>query len=222
MAAAMLFGMASCSRNCDDISKAKKVPEDGTWWNDTVTEISGGDIWKEFDNRAYQVFNRYLYADEESVVLSFDAFINNADEGLNDSAYLLRHYSYDGKLLGQVNIGDSFAEGTNYGYTGDIYKKNGEYYTFAEIYDEEKDTYVCYCYEIDFDGGVLKDPFIIDFPSDDRRPSTLNFITDVGDKLVATVDYRNSDFTFTSEILVIEGDEVKTFAPDLRTCMLSP
>ena len=113
MAAAMLICMASCSRNCDDISKAKKVPEGGTWWNDTVTEISGGDIWKEFDNRAYQVFNRYLYADDESVILSFSAFINNEDDGFNESECLLRNYSYDGKLLGQVNVGDSFADGTN-------------------------------------------------------------------------------------------------------------
>ena len=80
MAAAMLICMASCSRNCDDISKAKKVPEGGTWWNDTVTEISGGDIWKEFDNRAYQDFNRYLYAEDESVILSVSAFINNEDD----------------------------------------------------------------------------------------------------------------------------------------------
>ncbi len=214
MAAAMLIGMASCGRNGDDLSKAKKVPEGGTWWNDTVTEISGGDIWNEFDNRAYQVFNRYLYADDESVILSFSAFINNEDDGFNESECLLRNYSNDGKLLGQVNVGDSFAEGTNYSYTGDIYKKNGEYYTFADVYDEDKGTYVCYCYGIDFDGGILKDPFIIDIPSEDKRPSSLKYITDVGDKLVAAVDYQNSDFTFTSEILVIEGDEVKTFAPD--------
>ena len=137
LAVAMLLGVASCNKRGDDLSKAKKVPDNGTWWNDTITEISGEELWKEFDNKAFQVFNKYLYADEESVILCFSASINKpGDEYYRES--FLRHYSYDGKLLGQVNIGDSFAEGTEYAYKASIYKQNGKYYTFAYIYDNEK------------------------------------------------------------------------------------
>ena len=53
-AVSLLFGVASCGIRGNDLSKAKKVSEDETWWNDSITKITADEINGELNEPSYQ------------------------------------------------------------------------------------------------------------------------------------------------------------------------
>ena len=119
----LLLGIASCGHKGNDLSKAKKVSADEPWWNDTITNIAPDEIIKELSEEPYQLESRCFAADEDSFVVSYVAWGN--EMFMNT---ILRHYSYSGELLGQVNIGAFFGYEEEFYSATTVYKRNGNYY----------------------------------------------------------------------------------------------
>ena len=92
-AVSLLFGVASCGNRGNDLSKAKKVSEDETWWNDSITKITADEINGELNEPSYQLLTKCCAADEDSFVVSFMVMSQNIRNN-----EILRHYSYKGEV----------------------------------------------------------------------------------------------------------------------------
>ena len=205
----LLIGMVSCGKRGDDIAKARKVSADGEWWNENITEISIDDIKKELNVTPMQISNRYFAADEDSFVVSL--LVYDQDMRVNS---LLRHYSYEGELMGQVNIGECFANEDESYDPRIVYKKGDKYYTFINHYDKEIDSFISSGYEIDFDAGTLKNSFELELPSDGNGRAELSELIVVGNKLVCIGSKLNKEWSFSYEIYVIDGNDTCTYIPN--------
>ena len=204
---AMLLGLASCGLGNANLNKIRTVSDNDDWWNDTETVITPDDIKQEFNVDFYDLLGSYLAADEDSVILVFMIWSQESQDAV------LKHYSYDGALLGQVRLSDYFEEDVVFYPPETIYKLNNKYYAIIQHYDEETDSLVDEGYEIDFDNSTLKNPFAIKLPDDGSMFSQIITMTGVGDKLVYLMSM--GDFNKHSyKICVIEGDKTRFFVPD--------
>ena len=147
----LLLSVSSCGKIKGNLSEVRTVSADSEWWDDKTAVISGDDVVKATGTDPFHMYSNCYAADEDSVVLSFNIF-----DKKDKSTVLLMHCSYDGDILGQVNIKDCFG-GTEFYNPYPIYKHNGKYYAFTEQFVEERDSYVRFRYEIDFEGGTLRD-----------------------------------------------------------------
>ena len=206
--ASLLLSVVSCGKPGNDYSKAKKVLEDSTWWNDTITKVTPEDIRNELDDTPYQISSRVFAADEESFVLS--TYIISSKTRANT---ILRHYTYEGELLGQINLGKFFGYDEEYYDPNVIYKKDGKYYTFISHYDKYNDSMISTGYEIDFNGGVLKEPFTLELPDDAGGRAELNTSVVTDNKLVCLLNIWNKDFSTSYEFCVYDGDKPRTVIP---------
>ncbi|MBR2549247.1 MAG: extracellular solute-binding protein [Clostridiales bacterium] len=204
MAAILL--VTSCS--FVNISKnVREVSANDPWWNDTETVISPNDIRNEGNKDFWDLHGNYFAADENSVILAFD--IRNKDS--NDS--ILRHYSYDGELLGQVRLSDYFGEGVVFYTPETLYKLNNKYYAVIRHYDDRMDSLVDAGYEIDFDNATLKNPFKIELPDDGSMFSNIITMTGVNDMLVYLMSMGDFDY-HSYKICVVEGENTRFFVPE--------
>ena len=105
---AMLLGLSSCGMGNANRNKVRTVSKDDVWWNDTETVITPDEIKQELNGSFYQLLGNFLAADEDSVILIFMLWNEESSDAL------LRHYSYNGELLGQVRLSDYFGEGVDF------------------------------------------------------------------------------------------------------------
>ncbi|MBR2993098.1 MAG: hypothetical protein IKF31_07315 [Clostridiales bacterium] len=196
----LLLGIASCGHKGNDLSKAKKVSADEPWWNDTITNIAPDEIIKELSEEPYQLESRCFAADEDSFVVSYVAWGN--EMFMNT---ILRHYSYSGELLGQVNIGAFFGYEEEFYSATTVYKRNGNYYVLI----------VDTVYEIDFADGKLKNPYTLELSSPEAGNAELSQMVDVGGKTVCLFCSYNRDFEAVYGICVFDGINQETIFPDL-------
>ena len=208
-AVSLLFGVASCGNRGNDLSKAKKVSEDETWWNDSITKITADEINGELNEPSYQLLTKCCAADEDSFVVSFMVMSQNIRNN-----EILRHYSYKGELLGQVNIGAFFGYKEDYYATNAVYKKNDSYYALLRHVDEAQERQVNTIYEIDFKEGKLKNPVTFELPSDVNKQAEINTMVEAGGKTVCQFDYFDKNWQAVSGICVIDGDKHKIVYPD--------
>ena len=208
-AVSLLFGIASCGIRGNDLSKAKKVSEDEIWWNDSITKIPGEEILKELREEPYQLSPQCYAADEDSFVVSFAAWEKGAKKET-----ILRHYSYNGELLGQVNLEAYFGYEESYYTTGIIYKKQGNYYTLVEHNDEVQGRKVNTIYEIDFKEGTLKNPSSLELPPDVNKQAEIDEMVEAGGKTVCRFGYLDKNMQMVKGLCVLDGDKHKTIFPD--------
>lgn len=154
----MLLSVSSCGNTKGNLSEVRTVSADSEWWDDKTAVISRDDVEKKTGTDPYHMYGSCYAADEDSVVLSFNIF-----DKKDNSTTLLMHCSYDGEILGQVNIKDCFGDADS-GRPYPVYKHNDKYYAFIERFAEERDSYVRFRYEIDFGSGTLKDQTEIKIP----------------------------------------------------------
>lgn len=200
----LFLGIASCSKNKENLSEIRTVSEDSEWWTETATIISPDEIEDAAGTDAWSLGSRYYAADEDSVVLSFEAY----DKSLDFSS-LLMLYSYDGDLLGQVNLKEYFGV-TDFYFPDSIYKHNENYYAIIEHFDNVKDSFVKSAYEIDFAGRTLKDPTDVKLPD---RGDICN-IVGVNDKLVYLL-YSSGTTKSTYKVCVDDGKNPCVYDIDL-------
>ncbi|MCR4730580.1 MAG: ABC transporter substrate-binding protein [Saccharofermentans sp.] len=207
---ALLTGLASCGQGSvsnASLNKVRTVSGNDEWWNDTETVITPEDIKQEFNVDFYELLGNFLAADENSVILAFNILSKESTDAV------LKHYSYDGKLLGQVRLSDYFGEGVQFYQPETIFKLNGKYFTVIQHSVKGSDSFVNEGYEIDFDNSTLKDPFTLKLPDDGSMFSEVITMTGVGDKLVYLMsmgDFYNHSY----KICVAEGGKTRSFAPD--------
>ena len=207
---ALLASLASCGKgraSSASLNKVRTVSESDEWWNDTETVISPEDIKQEFNVDFYELLGNFLAADEDSVILVFNIYRKESNDAV------LKHYSYDGKLLGQVHLADYFGDGVQFYSPGTIYKLNGKYYTVIQHSVKDSDSFVDEGFEIDFENSTLKNPFVLKLPDDGSMFSEIITMTGVGDKLVYLMS--SGDFySHSYKICVVEGGKTRTFVPD--------
>ena len=207
---ALLASLASCGKGragSANLNKVRTVSESDEWWNDTETVISPEDIKQEFNVDFYELLGNFLAADEDSVILVFNIYRKESNDAV------LKHYSYDGKLLGQVHLADYFGDGVQFYSPGTIYKLNGKYYTVIQHSVKDSDSFVDEGFEIDFENSTLKNPFVLKLPDDGSMFSEIITMTGVGDKLVYLMS--SGDFySHSYKICVVEGGKTRTFVPD--------
>ena len=207
----MHTGLASCGKESvgnANLNKVRTVSDSDEWWNDTETVITPEDIKQEFNVDFYDLLGNFLAADEDSVILVFNIWSKESNDAV------LKHYSYDGKLLGQVHLADYFGEGVQFYQPSTIYKLNGKYYTVIQHSAKGSDSFVDEGFEIDFENSTLKDPFALKLPDDGSMFSEVNTMTGVGDKLVYLMSMGDF-YQHSYKICVVEGGKTRTFAPDL-------
>ena len=173
----MLLSVSSCGKIKGNLSEVRTVSADSEWWNDKTAVISRDEIVKATGTDPQHMYSRNFAADEDSVVVSFIIY-----DKKDRSTVLLMHCSYDGDILGQVNIRDCFG-GTDYGNPYPVYKHNDKYYAFIEQFVEERDSYIRFRYEIDFEGGTLRDRTEVKIPGN----GNIVDVVDVDGKLVYLV-----------------------------------
>ncbi|MBO4650139.1 MAG: hypothetical protein J5653_03005 [Clostridiales bacterium] len=200
--------LASCKKSKKNSSSVKTISEDSTWWNDSVTTISPDEIKETLGGGFTGVLASYTCPDEDSVILLFNA---SSEDGA--AAELIRHYTYDGKLIGEANITDFF-NGKDFRYDRNVFSLGEKYYAQVSLYDESKDTYVDYGYEIDFENGTLKDPIALELPETEMKIggtcTSINSIAGVGDDLVYLVSTSTENGTITYQVFVNDGTDMKT------------
>ena len=207
----MLTGLASCGKESvgnASLNKVRTVSDSDEWWNDTETVITPEDIKQEFNVDFYELLGNFLAADEDSVILVFNIWSKESNDAV------LKHYSYDGKLLGQVHLADYFGEGVQFYQPETIYKLNGKYYTVIQHSVKGSDSFVDEGFEIDFENSTLKNPFALKLPDDGSMFSEISTMTGVGDKLVYLMS-KGDFYSHSYKICVVEGGKTRTFAPDL-------
>ena len=207
----MLTGLASCGKESvgnASLNKVRTVSDSDEWWNDTETVITPEDIKQEFNVDFYELLGNFLAADEDSVILAFNIWSKESNDAV------LKHYTYDGKLLGQVHLADYFGEGVQFYQPETVYKLNGKYYTVIQHSVKGSDSFVDEGFEIDFENSTLKDPFALKLPDDGSMFSEVNTMTGVGDKLVYLMS-KGDFYQHSYKICVVEGGKTRTFAPDL-------
>ena len=197
---AMLLSVSSCGKFKGNLSEVRTVSADSEWWDDKTSAISRDDVLKATGTDPYHMFSKCYAADEDSVVLSVDIF-----DKKDNSTHLLMHCSYDGEILGQVNTKDCFG-GADSGTPYPIYKHNDKYYAFIEKFTEDRDSYVRFRYEIDFEGGTLKDQTEIKIPGN-------GFIVDAVDVDGKLVYLVNSQSRY--KLYVDDGKNPGTYDIDL-------
>ena len=197
--------------SCSFVNASKNVREvsaNDPWWNDTEIIITPDDIKQELNKELYDLFSRSYAADEDSVLIVFQAYIKDSNNDV-----IIQHYSYEGTLLGQVILSDYFGAEEVFYAPETLYKLNNRYYAVIQHYDKQKDSLVNEGYEIDFEGGTLKNPFSIKFSDDGSMFSDVRAMVGVEDKLVYLMSF--SDFEqSTYKICIDDGKNVQTFTPD--------
>ena len=196
--------------SCSFVNTSKNVREvsaNDPWWNDTETVITPDDIRQELNTDFYDLFSRSYAADEDSVLIVFQAYIKDSNNEV-----IIRRYSYEGTILGQVKLSNYFGEEEFYP-PETIYKLNNRYYAIIQHYDKARDSIINKGYEIDFDNSTLKNPFSIELPDDGSMFSGILAMVGVDDKLVYLMSV--SDFNQSSyKICVDNGKNVQTYTPD--------
>lgn len=202
----VLFGMTSCNEGNTGVST---VPKGGEWWNDTVTKLTSDEIKKEFNEEPFQISYNFFAADEDSFVISFQAYAKTIKTNT-----ILRHYSYKGELLGQINLGEVFGFDAYYYSPSLIFNNNDKYYTYINHYDKTVDTYVVTAYEIDFKTGLLIETAYLGLPEDAGANAQIIDLVVVGEKYVFLSNASNKDGTFIYKFCVVNGSDNKCFIPD--------
>ena len=203
---AAILTVTSCSF-VNTSRNVREVAANDPWWNDTETVITPDDIKKEANKEFWELHGNYFAADEDSVILAFTIWNKDSNDAL------LRHYSYDGDLLGQVCLSDFFGEGVVFYAPETIYKLNNKYYAVINHFDAQLNSLVNTGYEIDFDNATLKNPFSIELPDDGSLFSQVISMTGVNDKLVYLMSMGDFDH-HSYKICVVEDGNTRFFAPD--------
>ena len=204
MASILLF------TSCSFVNTSKNVREvsvSDPWWNDTEIVITPDDIKHELNKDLFDLFSRSYVADEDSVLIVFQAYIKNSNNDV-----IIRRYSYEGTMLGQVKLSDYFGDEEFYA-PETLYKLNDKYYAVIQHYDEQKASLVSKGYEIDFDGSTLRNPFSIELPDDGLMFSNVLAMVGVDDKMVylmSASDFDQSKY----KICISNGQNVVTYTPD--------
>ena len=203
----MLPCLVSCKKNRKS-SSAKTISEESSWWNDTVTEIPWEDINSSQNNHLSNPIVHYACPDEDSVVVMYSAYSNS-----RGYVNILRHYSYDGTLLGEVVLNDYFGE-KDFNFDHLVFTRGGKYYAQVSFYDEANDTYTDQGYEIDFENGTLKDPIPLKLPeSESEFGSGILRVIGSGDDLVYLCNMVD-DGEVSYRIFAVNGSDCRTFTPD--------
>lgn len=202
----MLSCFSSCKKSKKDSFSGKTISAESTWWNETVTTVTPDEIKKAGDGSFYNVFASYAFSDEDSAILRFSLSPDDTDQ---PDIEILRHYSYDGKLLGQIILNDHLKSDDLFS-DWEVFSRGGKYY--AQIEDSDSGDQMAY--ELDFENSTLKDPVPLNYPElGDGYFSSVNTMIGVGDSLVYLINDAN-DGKNTYQIYVDDGSSPRTFDID--------
>ncbi len=210
-ALAVLLGLTSCSMNNGVLSKVRTVQKDSEWWNDSVTMVTPDEIKVAVNDKLSDMSSHYYAPDEDSIILGFVVYAKDADKLISQN--LLRHYSYDGEMLGQILLEEYFGSDAQSYFPEVIYKSGEKYFAVICQYHEKESKTVRQGYELDFEKGTLKNPFSLDVPDDGTMFSSVNEIVSVGDKLVYLAHSSDLYGEGTYRICVNENGDLRSFVP---------
>lgn len=205
LASLMLIAGCSCIRNNAVLSEIRTVPEDSPWWNDSVTTIAREDISSALNVDPYMMMSQY-YTLDDSVILGFTAY---EQTGL---ACLLQQYSFDGNMLGQIDLEEYFGTDTDYGFPSAVYEVGGIQYAVLNAYDPEEETYCDIRLRLDFQSGTVTERSIVEIPDAGDEYCQIDSMAGVGEKLVYLLSLH--DGTETSyKICVDDGSQQTLWEP---------
>jgi len=215
----LLIELASCNIGKAALSKVRTVLKESEWWNDVVTTVTPDEIRKKYSNM-YDVSAHYFAADEDSVVLSY--WINSKEKDTVKFDNLLRRYSYDGELLGEVSIEDYFGKDSQFYMPETVFKMNDKYYAVIKYYSEKEGNYSVNGYEIDFDAGTLKESFPMSINSEGKQFADIYYMTEIKGKMVYLLQLANLSGDSSKKICVFDGKNVREFMPEFGSGISSP
>ena len=202
----MLPCMTSCKKSKKDSYTGKTISEDRTWWNETEVTVTPDEIKSAAKGAFHNVSPSCLYSDENSVILYFSLAPDDETQPYVD---ILRQYSLDGKLLGQIILNDYFGD-KDYLFNEEVFASGNNKYS-AAIKDEDGTQLA---YDLDFENSTLKDPGELHYPEmDDGYFSSVNTMEGVGDKIVYLVNY-SVDGRPAYRVYVDDGFNLRTFDLD--------
>lgn len=206
-----------CITACDTGSKNGVCIDksDTLWWNDTISRISSDEIIDELPEKPFQLSCQCLYSDDESIILSFQGYARNIK-----TTTLLRHYTYDGTLLGQIDLGEVFGNDGLYYPPSAIYKKDNKHFTFINHFDKHADTYINHEYELDFGGGQLIASASVDLPSEVSGQGFLVSLISLKDKMVSLCKVQKNDGSSNYEMRIVSENEIKVFKPEFSNAIV--
>ena len=164
------------------------------------------EIKKSGGGSFYNVFSSYAFSDEDSAILRFSLSPDDTDQ---QEIEILRHYSYDGKLFGQIILNDHLKADDLFS-DWEVFSRGGKYY--AQIEDSDSGDQMAY--ELDFENSTLKDPVPLNYPElGDGYFSSVNTMIGVGDSLVYLI-HDGDDGKSTYQVYVDDGSSPRTFDLD--------
>ena len=202
----MLPCFSSCKKSKKESFSGKTISSESTWWNETMTTVTPDEIKKSGEGSFYNVFSSYAFSDEDSAILRFSLSPDDTDQ---QEIEILRHYSYDGKLLGQIILNDHLKADDLFS-DWEVFSRGGKYY--AQIEDSDSGDQMAY--ELDFENSTLKDPVPLNYPElGDGYFSSVNTMIGVGDSLVYLI-HDGDDGKSTYQVYVDDGSSPRTFDLD--------
>ncbi len=202
----MLPCFSSCKKSKKESFSGKTISSESTWWNETMTTVTPDEIKKSREGSFYNVFSSHAFSDEDSAILRFSLSPDDTDQ---QEIEILRHYSYDGKLLGQIILNDHLKADDLFS-DWEVFSRGGKYY--AQIEDSDSGDQMAY--ELDFENSTLKDPVPLNYPElGDGYFSSVNTMIGVGDSLVYLI-HDGDDGKSTYQVYVDDGSSPHTFDLD--------
>ena len=202
----MLPCFSSCKKSKKESFSGKTISSESTWWNETMTTVTPDEIKNSREGSFYNVFSSYAFSDEDSAILRFSLSPDDTDQ---QEIEILRHYSYDGKLLGQIILNDHLKADDLFS-DWEVFSRGGKYY--AQIEDSDSGDQMAY--ELDFENSTLKDPVPLNYPElGDGYFSSVNEMIGVGDSLVYLI-HDGDEGKSTYQVYVDDGSSPRTFDLD--------
>ncbi|MBR5973579.1 MAG: hypothetical protein IK020_00180 [Clostridiales bacterium] len=206
--AAILLLPATVSCRKKEKQVARRIAEDTPWWNETVTTVTPDEIKASEQGDFINVSVSCTLSDETAVIVRFSL---RSEDGRDVS--ILRRYSYEGDLLGQVVLND-YLSSDEFVFEGNMFILGEKYYARIKTYDAQMESYVEQAYAVDFENGALKEPFALNTPIlDGDYFSGVLGLVGVGDSIVYLIANAGED-RVSYQIFADDGSGLRKFVPD--------
>ena len=200
----LFLQLASCSKDLLH-TKVRTVQKDSEWWNETETVVTPEEIMRTVGDKAHDVFCHLLSYDEDSAILDFQVY---AKKGEDISVYhLIRKYSYEGGLSGEIKLEDE-------SYPDCVFISGGKYFAVICNYSENEKKFTLECFEMDFENGNLGVKIPFNVPEDKYPFLSVNGIISYENKRVYILHSTDLYGEGQYRVCVDDGSKVRSIIPE--------
>ena len=200
----LFLQLASCSKDLLH-TKVRTVQKDSEWWNETETVVTPEEIMRTVGDKAHDVFCHLLSYDEDSAILDFQVY---AKKGEDISVYhLIRKYSYEGGLSGEIKLEDE-------SYPDCVFISGGKYFAVICNYSENEKKFTLECFEMDFENGNLGVKIPFNVPEDKYPFLSVNGIISYENKRVYILHSTDLYGEGQYRVCVDDGSNVRSIIPE--------